>query len=198
MAKSRIAPLKSLSTPQLELNGAVLSKRGRKIIESEMRYNFDEIVHLVDSETVLYMLNKLSTRFQLYEGVRIGEIQAATNGDMSCWKWIEGKQNISDWLTRGRTPNQIDENSQWWKGPDFLYKPEEEWEVRDYDCTKSKQLPGEKKKATTLITRSEPPFADFNRFSTASKLTWTLARVLSAIQKKSFRGGRTEAITTQT
>ena len=84
MAKSRIAPQRKLSTPQMELNGAVLSKRTRVVIEKEMRYKFQEVYQLVDSETVLAMINKVSTRFKVYEGVRLGEIQAATKGDVSC------------------------------------------------------------------------------------------------------------------
>ena len=32
MAKCRIAPLNKISTPQMELNAAVLSKRSRKVI----------------------------------------------------------------------------------------------------------------------------------------------------------------------
>jgi len=110
MAKCRIAPVNKLSTPQMELNAAVLSKRGRKVIETEMRFAFERVIHIVDSETVLCMINKTSTRFKVYEGVRIGEIQAATNGDMKEWAWISGKQNTADWLTRGRMPHEMDQH----------------------------------------------------------------------------------------
>ena len=107
MAKCRVAPVTKISTPQMELNGAVLSKRGRKVIEQEMRFNFERVLQIVDSKTVLNMVNKTSTRFKVYEGVRLGEIQAATNGDMSCWAWVSGKDNIADWLTRGRSPQRL-------------------------------------------------------------------------------------------
>ena len=72
MAKCRIAPINKLSTPQMELNAAVLSKRGRKVIEKEMRFDFERVLQIVDSETVLSMIHKTSTRFKVYEGVRIG------------------------------------------------------------------------------------------------------------------------------
>lgn len=88
----------------MELNGAVISKRIRTVIERESGFKFESIIQLVDSETVLSMINKCSTRFRIYEGVRVGEVQAATRGDMSCWKWVSGGLNISDWLTRGRPP----------------------------------------------------------------------------------------------
>ena len=123
MAKCCIAPVNKLSTPQMELNTAVLSKRGRKVIEKEMRFDFERLLQIVDSETVLSMINKTSTRFKVYEGVRIGEIQAATNGDMSCWAWISGHHNTADWLTHGRTPEELNKGSHWWNGPPSCTSP---------------------------------------------------------------------------
>lgn len=63
------------------------------------------------------MISKTSTRLKVYEGVGIGEIQAATNGDVSCWAWMSGQRNTSDWLTRGRTPKKLNKESHWWNGP---------------------------------------------------------------------------------
>ena len=62
MAKSRIAPLTRVSIPQMELNGAVLSKRIRKVLEAELRIKFSKVIHLVDSKTVLHQINKLSLK----------------------------------------------------------------------------------------------------------------------------------------
>ena len=123
MAKCCIAPVNKLSTPQMELNAAVLSKRGRKVTEKEMRFKFEEVLQIVDSETVLSMINKTSTRFKVYEGVRIGKIQAATNGNMSCLAWISGHHNPADWLTRGRTPKELNQYSHWWNGPPSCTNP---------------------------------------------------------------------------
>ena len=114
----------------MELNAAVLWNRGRKVIESEMRFEFEKVLQLVDSETVLSMINKTSTRFKVYEGVRVGEIQAATNGDMTCWAWMSGEEIIADWLTRGREPDQIGDDSEWWNGPSILYQPIASWGLK--------------------------------------------------------------------
>ena len=88
MAKCKIAPMTKLTTPQMELNGAVVSKRVRKVVEKEMRFKFSRTLQIVDSETVLNMLHKTSTRFKVYEGVRIGEVQSATGGNMQEWDKI--------------------------------------------------------------------------------------------------------------
>ena len=186
MAKSRIAPMNKLTTPQMELNGAVLSKRGRSVIEKEMRQNFSRVLHLVDSETVLSMINKVSHRFKLYEGVRIGEIQAASGGDMSSWAWLPGSQNISDWATRCKSPQDIGPESSWFQGPSFLYLPEEEWKLK-FTCSMSEsQLsPGEKKSVSSHMSQTGQTqfFIDYNKYSKFTTIVWITTRVFEFINK---------------
>ena len=150
MAKSRIGPVTKLAVPRMELNGAVLSKRCRTVIEKEMRYKFERVIHLIDSETVLNQLNRTSYRFKVYEGVRIGEIQAAPSGDMSEWAWLPGKQNIADWLTRGCAPTELDQLSAWQTGPPMLSEPFENWNIK-FGSTSDETLPGEKKITSTNL-----------------------------------------------
>ena len=85
MAKSRIAPVNRVSIPRMELNGAVVNKRLRDVITEESRLEFEKVHHIIDSETVLCQLYKVASKFQVFEGVRIGEIQAATDGDLKDW-----------------------------------------------------------------------------------------------------------------
>ena len=88
-----------------------------------MRFEFEKVLRRVDSETVLGMINKTSTRFKVYAGVRVGEIQAATSGNLSCRAWMSGEENTADWLTRHCEPNQIGDDSEWWNGPSILNQP---------------------------------------------------------------------------
>ena len=196
-AKCRIAPVNKRSTPQMELNAAVMSKRARKVIEQEMRFDFDSIVHVVDSETVLSMLNKTSTRFKVYEGVRIGEIQAATGGDMKDWAWISGKHNTADWLTRGRLPEQLNYNTEWWNGPAVLYKPVSEWGLK-FGASIKTELPGEKKTTSAEshhVAAGLPSLLDYTKFSSIKRVYWVLARIYGMFQSKSFEGGKSVLIT---
>jgi len=199
MAKCRIAPMRKLSTPQMELNAAVLSARGRKVIEKEMRFKFEKVLHLVDSETVLNMLHKTSTRFKLYEGVRIGEIQASTGGDMSEWAWLSGKQNVADWLTRGREPAELGSESDWWHGPPVLYKEIDDWQLK-FGLQREVSLPGEKKLAcvsAALSASKESLQIDYSRFGDIKRVYWVIARLLGIAKSKSFKGGNTMCITAE-
>ena len=194
LAKCRIAPINRISIPQMELNGAVLSKRCRKVIESECRFKFDKTLHLVDSETVLGMINKLSTRFKVYEGVRVGEIQAATQGDVSCWGWISGTSNIADWVTRGRGPGDVSPSTAWFVGPDFLYTPIETWNTRFSPLIPDAQLPGEKK-VHVEVRAVKLNLSSYARCSSLAHIVGALARVIAILRSSSFKGGSSPLIT---
>ena len=62
---------------------------------------------------MLKMMNKRSTRFKQNEGVRIGELQTAKDGDMSSWFWVKGGENSADWLTRRKSIDMIGPDSEW-------------------------------------------------------------------------------------
>ena len=192
MSKSRIAPLTKRTTPQLELNAAVLCKRAREVISKEMRYNFNpqEIIHITDSETVLAMLQKTSTRFKLYEGVRVGEIQAASNGDVSDWAWIRGEDNIADWVTRGKDINSLGPNSEWFLGPAFMEKPIEDWGLKRGNFKSLQSLPGEKRNVNSNAAASEckqSQICQYERFSSYRKLVRVIARIINCLQTKNLK-----------
>lgn len=49
---------------------------------------------------------------------------------MEDWRWVEGNLNIADIITRGATPEELIEGSEWQQGPKFLSWPEDEWPVK--------------------------------------------------------------------
>ena len=78
-AKSRLAPIKRITMPRLELNGALMAARIQQFIVSELpSIQFRRKYFIVDSEIVRAMIQKESYGFKTFTGVRIGEIQATT------------------------------------------------------------------------------------------------------------------------
>ena len=130
MAKSRMAPLKTLDIVRLELSAGVISVRIRQTIETEMKQSVKKVVHLTDSEIVHAMVHRQSYGFNTYVGNRVGEIQ--TMSDPNEWAWISGSpdENIADIITRGCGPLELSSMSTWQQGPSFLSLPEEDWPVR--------------------------------------------------------------------
>ena len=74
-SKSKIAPKNRITIPRLELNGEVLGKRLREFVVNEMDLEFERVIHLVDSSTVLGYLHKQDSLLKPFEGVRVSEVQ---------------------------------------------------------------------------------------------------------------------------
>ena len=203
MSKCRIAPLHTVSVPRMELNGAVLSKRMRVCIIKEMRYSFKRILHLVDSETVLHMINKTSCRFKVYEGVRLGEIQSVT--DVSEWAYVPREKNIADWLTRGKVPQELDSRSMWSCGPPMFYLPFEQWDIKfvssssEFELNSDSLLPGEKinvqtNQSESFCTKESKELLKYSNISTMKRAIRVVARLLGIAEEKSFRGGQVDLL----
>ena len=190
LAKCRIAPIQKVSTPRMELNGAVISTRIRKFLETECRFKFEQVVQLVDSLTVLQQIHSTSTRFKVYEGVRLGEIQSATSGDLKSWAWIAGSDNIADWVTRPKTPADIGPDSQWFNGPEFMKRPIEEWEIKVNPTKPTELLPGENVHIAAYATTaaySSPTEASLIRNSNIHVVYGAYARIIAGFRQKSLK-----------
>ena len=78
MAKSKLAPLKQLSTPRIELCGALIAARMRETVVKEMGYNFESVIHIVDS-AIHAQIQKESFGFGTFTATKIAEIQSKTD-----------------------------------------------------------------------------------------------------------------------
>ena len=130
VAKSRIAPKVVRTIPQMELNGALLASRLKCQILTETRLNFSQIFMLTDSEIVLHQINSVASTFEVYTGVRVGEIQSDNEKFPSVWAWVPGTQNPADLATRPQPPGEISPSSVWFNGPSFFTLPSDEWPIR--------------------------------------------------------------------
>ena len=181
VSKNRLAPIKRMSIDRIELCGAVLNKRLKQLVEKESRYRFVKYFHIVDSQIVHAMVQKESYGFNTFAATRIGKIQDGTRPED--WYWVASGQNIADWLTQGKTPNEIDLNSPWQKGPVFLKSPESEWPVSKKCIVQ--ELPQRIKVVMLADSKQEDSLASrigLSKYSDYTKLIRVTARVLAMFQ----------------
>ena len=171
-SKSRIAPI---TIVRLELLAAVLSNRLRNSIENECRFQFEPVIHIVDSEIVGAMIQRESYGLNTFTSTRIGEIQGSSKPGE--WFWVNKAHNIADVLTRGEVPSKIGINSKWQNGPKFLNLPINDWPIWQ-DCLIN-DLPETIEKTFKIDVKVEKELICLERFSAYHKLLRVTARILS-------------------
>ena len=185
-AKCKIAPIKSFTIPRLELNGVVLSARLETNIVKEMKCNFERVYHIVDSAIVRAQIQKESYGFGTFTSTRIAEIQNRTNPED--WWWVAGNLNPSDLVTRSAKAVDLDENSVWQCGPNFLALPISSWPIKKDSVN---DLPDKINIYSTSSETSDIPLLsrviDLQRFSCYYKMIRVTCRILKAVKFKSFR-----------
>ncbi|XP_053964223.1 uncharacterized protein LOC128867153 [Anastrepha ludens] len=122
-AKAKVAPLRPLSIPRLELQAAVIGARLTNMVEEAHHIKFEKRCIWSDSKTVLKWLHGDPRKFQQFVMFRIAEIQEATA--ISEWRWIPTKMNVADIATKTRPCIEV--AHQWINGPAFLTLPTKEW-----------------------------------------------------------------------
>lgn len=160
MSKSRLAPLKCMTIPRLELQAAVLAAQIDGMLRSQLELDLLESVFWVDSEIVLKYIKNETRRFHVFVGNRISIIRDLTKP--SQWRHVLGVENPADLLTREQSVDFLDRDK-WFYGPSFLHTFKSDWEVAQCDFN----LPGDdpevkpdpvvKKSSciTTFITQAE-------------------------------------------
>ena len=182
-AKSRVAPLKPLTIPRLELQAAVLASRLYKSIIEESRLTFERAFLLSDSKIVLTWICNQARGFKPFVSSRVAEIQS--NSNPSQWRHVPGELNVADDVSRGIPAKNL--NGRWQHGPDFLRLHEEEWSQESSAADQS-EIDRERRKAQTicaLTTRQDA--IDCKKFSTWRKLVRVTAYTLRFIRNLRVR-----------
>lgn len=124
-AKSRVAPLKQLSIPRLELEAALLGSRLAKNVIEKHSIKIDNVFMWSDSKTVLCWLISDHRLFRQFVANRVSEIMDLTK--IQNWRWIPTKYNVADDATKWSKQQIFDNSNRWFTGPEILYLAESEW-----------------------------------------------------------------------
>ena len=127
--KTRVAPIKKISLPRIELLGAVTTVRLAVSVQEAVKFQFGRRFFFTDSTAVYGMIQGDCGSFEEFVGVRVGEIKFKTKPD-SEWFWIPSKQNLADLGTRDDvSPEILDEKSVYQCGLEWMSESEEKWPI---------------------------------------------------------------------
>lgn len=123
-AKSRLAPLKVISTPRLQLMGIQIGVSIMKYVSLQLSMNFDQKYLFTDSQCALQSVNSKKD-LPAYIKNRVEEINKCTS-EISI-RFVKSSENLVDLATKGANVRNLEHHTLWWNGPDWLRITEWDW-----------------------------------------------------------------------
>lgn len=99
MGKSRVAPLKQVTVPRMELTAAVIAVKMDKMLQLELQLKLGESIFWTDSVKVLKYIENDAARYKSFMANRVSFIKEATKPLQ--WKYVNSAINPADQASRG-------------------------------------------------------------------------------------------------
>ncbi|KRZ07030.1 hypothetical protein T11_11806 [Trichinella zimbabwensis] len=172
MSKTRIAPVKRITLPRLELMAALITARLISFVKTSLEMKFNKVVCWTDSQIALRWIQGDSYRWKPFVGNRVESILELT--DAQWWRHCPTADNPADILTRGCRMKDLVSNNLWWHGAHWLTKCEDAWPTAKLELVidRNPEFQAEvRKSARELHTQTKAePVLDPQKYSSLTKL----------------------------
>lgn len=195
--KARVAPLKPITIPRLELTTAIVAVRVDKMLRLELQLPLKESCFWTDSTSVLKYIKNEDRRFQTFVANRVTTIR--DNLEVAQWQYIPTSLNPADDASRG-VKAKDHSKQRWMEGPEFLRQPEEAWPTFPVDISFTADDPEVKRSLTvnatvldTATSRLMNHFFDWQRLRIAVAWIIKLKKTVQTKKKKELQLANTSA-----
>ena len=104
-SKARVAPLKAVILPRLEMMGTIVCLCLATSVSSVLEFLIKQATFWSDSTDILWWIRRPSRQFKPFIANHVGEIHSVTNPDQ--WRFVPSKDNVGDMVMRGMSSMEL-------------------------------------------------------------------------------------------
>ena len=128
-SKSKVAPVKKITLPRLELLAAEIAAKMSNYVRESLNLENLQIFLWTDSLITLHWIKANTRQWKTFVSNRVQNIKRYSEPEN--WNWCPGESNPADLVSRGMKLKDLGESELWLNGPKWMKKDKEFYPKKD-------------------------------------------------------------------